>query len=340
MRRIRQSGFSLVELMVALTLSLILVAGALSVLYTSRLTYFQNERTGRLQESGRVAVELMLRDMRASGFRGCTQYVPKVVNKLPTPTGLLWNFGVPVQGFEATGKDTWSPTLDASIINTPVSGNDIIAVRTTLADSPAYMLNTAMTSSTSDLVVDKLASDKTVLPGGTTLMISDCSGSAVFAVSSFDDKGTTATIGTNSVDLEREFGAGAQVTRVDTVVYYISESLASHDGVHNPALWRQVANSDPQELIEGVEALQIRYGIDTDGDRLVNSYVQANAVTNWSNVVSASIGVLIRSLEPNADMPDKRKYTLLADEAQIGPFEDRYQRALYTTTVALRNNTQ
>ncbi len=39
-------------------------------------------------------------------------------------------------------------------------------------------------------------------------------------------------------------------------------------------------------------------------------------------------------------MVDKRTYTLLANEAAIGPFNDRYQRALYTTTVALRNNTQ
>jgi prepilin-type N-terminal cleavage/methylation domain-containing protein len=70
-----QRGFSLVELMVALTLSLVLMAGALSVLYSSRLSYRENDRIARLQEAGRTAVELLLRDARPAGYIGCSRPV-------------------------------------------------------------------------------------------------------------------------------------------------------------------------------------------------------------------------------------------------------------------------
>ena len=50
-------GFSLVELMVAMTLESHPARWRLSVLYSSKVTYNENERVGRLQESGRAAVE-------------------------------------------------------------------------------------------------------------------------------------------------------------------------------------------------------------------------------------------------------------------------------------------
>jgi type IV pilus assembly protein PilW len=133
---------------------------------------------------------------------------------------------------------------------------------------------------------------------------------------------------------------GARVVPVDTVIYYIRDSATTRNGVTNPSLWRKVGSAAPQELIEGVENMQILYGIDTDGDRLVNSYVKASDASvsaNWNRVISVSIGLLIRSIEPNSIMPDKQTYTVL--DTTVGPFSDRYQRTLYTTTVTLRNTT-
>ena len=56
----------------------------------------------------------------------------------------------------------------------------------------------------------------------------------------------------------------------------------------------------PQELIEGIESMQILYGVDTSGDRLVDDYVKASAVANWNTVISLTIALLIRSVEPNS----------------------------------------
>ena len=127
-----------------------------------------------------------------------------------------------------------------------------------------------------------------------------------------------------------------QVVPVDTVVYYIAESDTVRDVV-NPSLWRVIGSDDPQELIEGVEALQVEYGVDTNGDRIVNEYQDASEVANWDNVMSVTFAVLIRSTQPNAREIDNRTWNLLGTE--YGPFEDHFERTIYTTTVTLRNAT-
>jgi type IV pilus assembly protein PilW len=100
-----------------------------------------------------------------------------------------------------------------------------------------------------------------------------------------------------------------------------------------------VANNAPEELIPGVEAMQVRYGVDTDLDRLitVNEYVDADEVDDWNQVVSVSLALLVRSAEENSQTLDTRTYTLL--ETELEPFDDNFQRSLFTTTVTLRNRT-
>lgn len=343
MSAVNSRGFSLVELMVAMTLSLILLAGVLSVTYSSKVTYYENERVARLQENGRTAIDLMLRDMRAGGFHGCARTVP-FTNTLNASNTLLWDFGAPVEGFESTGTGTWSPALDA-LITSPRDGSDVIAIRTARAGRPVFTTNAPMASTNSSITVDRNSSADKLLPGDTVL-ISDCSAATVFAVSDFTGAGSTATVGHGTGgagpgnatdDLGSFFQTGAQVVPVDTIIYYIRDSGTDRNGVHNPALWRIVGAGGPEELIEGIEALQIQYGVDTDGDLLVNTYVTADAVTNWSSVISVSLAMLIRSVEPNMPQNDTRVYTLLGTD--FGPYNDRYQRTLYTTTVTLRNNT-
>jgi type IV pilus assembly protein PilW len=347
MSGMRHRGFSVVELMVAMTIGLILLSGVLAVVFSSKVAYRQNERVARLQENGRAAVELMLQDMRAGGFHGCTRTVP-FTNTLTDASTLLWNFAAPVQGFEATGAGAWSPTPDP-VIDSPLDGSDIVAVRTVLPGRPLLVTNAGMSSTSANITVSKNAAD--TLPNGTPVMISDCTAAAVFGVSSFTDAGATATLihaaggavagvgpGNASADVGVQFKTGAQIVPVDTVIYYLRASDTTRNGVRNPSLWRIIGSGAPQELIEGIEAMQMLYGQDTDGDRLVNAYVKADAVTNWNNVISVTFAMLIRSVEPNAPEKDTRTYTLLPGTT-AGPFNDRYERTMYTTTVTLRNTT-
>src|SRR3954454_5994998 len=102
MTRQSQAGFSMVELMVALTLSLILIGGVLSLVYSSKITYLENERVAGNQEGGRAAFEMILRDLRGSGFPGCAPALAGAVfvnNILTNPASLLWQLDTPLQGY-------------------------------------------------------------------------------------------------------------------------------------------------------------------------------------------------------------------------------------------------
>jgi type IV pilus assembly protein PilW len=350
MSALRTRGFSLVELMVAMTISLILLAGILSVVYSSKVTYRESERVARLQENGRTAVEMMLRDMRAGGFRGCTRTVP-FTNTLNSSTALLWNFGTVVQGYDyvgtagSTATNAWAPDR-AALIASPLPSSDIVAVRTVRPNMPSFVTNAPMASTTSDVTVDREVTTDT-LPEGRTVLISDCNAAAVFAVSTFTGSGTTATLqhvttgtgagpGNQTQDIGFEFQAGAQVVPVDTVIYYIRASETLRDIV-NPSLWRIVGNGAAQELIEGVEAMQVQYGRDNNADRIVDEYIDAAAGVNWDEIVSVTFSMLIRSVEPTATDSDPRTFDLLG--VAYGPFADRFERTIYTTTVTLRNTT-
>ena len=130
MRDPLQRGFSVVELMVAVTLSMILMAGVLSIFASSKVTYLSNEKTARLQENGRMALDMIVRDIRAAGYMGCAKAVP-FNTTLNTPTALLWDYSRPMQGFEWTGA-AWSPALTTAVIpsaQAASNGSDAILLR-------------------------------------------------------------------------------------------------------------------------------------------------------------------------------------------------------------------
>jgi type IV pilus assembly protein PilW len=132
--------------------------------------------------------------------------------------------------------------------------------------------------------------------------------------------------------LTTTFQPGAIVSQVDTVVYYIAP------GANGPSLWRVVGSNAADEVASGVEAMRLQYGVDTDGDAVVNEYDDApvvNAAGNWGNVVSVRVAILVRSPDANSTQKDTKSYTLL-DKVVAAP-NDNYQRTLFTTSIQFRN---
>ena len=361
-RHRHSAGFSLVELMVALTLSLILMAGALSILYSTKLTSAENERLSRVQEAGRTAFELIRQDTRASGYMGCahptvdTNFNPPIstfYNNL-NDTSLLWNFVLPASGFEATTAIAWVPALPAAIpaVPAPIGGNDILVLRSARPGSPVFRTN-ALFAIGAAIPVDR--DPNVTLTTPVPVVISDCKGATVFMATGFAGAAGTATISHSTAgtptnlnsSLNRTFPTDSLVQPVETVIYYIAScaavSLPNCPAITPPALWQIVGSGAPQELVQGVEAMQLLYGVDTDFDLLANLYQKANAVADWSKVVSVNIAVLARSIDETGVEKDKKTYPLLGgaagNGADYGPFNDRRQRSVFTTTITLRNST-
>jgi len=342
----RQHGFSLVELMVAMTLSLLLMAGALSILYSSKTTYNENDRLARLQESGRTVVEMILRDARPAGFMGCSRPLSgdEFSNGLNNSNSLLWNFGQPAFGFEAKGGGVWAPALDALIPNA-TSGSDVLVMRTTRLGQGVFRLSAPVIDTTAVIQVDTDAGS--TIPADTPMIIGDCEGSSVFMATGYNAlTSTTGEIshaiaagggdGNTGAALTRGFVLGAQLMPIQSVAYFVAPSASGNGG----SLWQRMGKAAPLELVDGVENLQLRYGVDTDNNLQADVYQDAeavNAANNWPRVISIELAVLVRSPEETGATVDSRVYDLLG--TNVGPFNDRRQRAVFTTTVVLRNRT-
>jgi len=111
----------------------------------------------------------------------------------------------------------------------------------------------------------------------------------------------------------------------------ISYSIAIGES-GEPALWRS-QNGVNLELIEGIEQMQVLYGVDTTDDDHPNQYMIATDITNWYDVMSIRLMLLVRS---EADGIVEAPQTLTYNSATTTAADSRL-RQVFSTTIALRN---
>jgi type IV pilus assembly protein PilW len=344
--RTRQRGFSLVELMVAMTLSLILLSGVIAIFISSRATYETTDRLSRIQESGRFAIDSLVRDLRATGFVGCSQ-LPPLTNILNNTGNVLWNFARPVEGFDGQ-TSAWAPSIDTTVISSPspIAATDILVVRIPRPGTQMVRLTTSMAATNDPVTVDTdLQAQFNV---GDIVMINDCNARTVFQVTAknanvLQHTATGTAPGNNVDDLNYAYASinpqgGGEAIPMQTVIYYLARRNGA-PATSAPSLWRRVGSTAAEELVEGVENLQLAYG-QTTGTNMV-SYRKADAITDWNAVVSVNIALLVRSLSEYGTDRDQVSYTLISSAlgAQVPAPNDRHLRQVFATTVSLRNQT-
>jgi len=94
-------------------------------------------------------------------------------------------------------------------------------------------------------------------------------------------------------------------------------------------------SADLVEIAEGVENIQVLYGLDNNADSRVDQYVNATKVGSWNNVISVQLAILVRSLRDVKTKAETKKYKLL--DSNTITTNDKYQRAVFSTIVRLRN---
>ena len=118
-----QRGLTLVELMVALVMGMVLLAGVATVFVANKQSYRLQDSLARLQENGRFAIEFLERDIRMAGYTGCKNLVLKK-NTISDPPGsntcstqgMTLDGGEPVDGFNNVGV---SPVPSNPLSTTP-----------------------------------------------------------------------------------------------------------------------------------------------------------------------------------------------------------------------------
>jgi len=335
----RQRGITLVELMISVTLGLIITL-AIGYLYTgSRQTYRLNDNVARMQESGRTAMEMISRDIRMAGYRGCAgMTISSPVNTLNNATDYAYKFGTPVEGHEATGTSTWSPAKDASITKV-VSGTDILTIRGVFGDGVTVIDHPGGNPPGS---ADLKVSAASGLAVGDIVLVSDCNNAAVFQITHINTSAGhdnvvhntgTGTPGNATKAIGKEY-KGGEIMRIATFTYHIGLNAAGR-----PALYRS-SRGIAEELVENVENMQVTYGVDTNGDRAVDEFRTADQVVDWNTVRSVRVRLLLVS--PDDDLvspPQTYRYQDTSGDGIPDPVTavDHRLRYVFTGTVGIRN---
>lgn len=344
----RERGITLVELMVALLVGAVLLIAVVSIFASTKQSHRMQEAMSRVQENGRLALELLAREVRGAGYYGCVGDLEaedprgngalaagQMRNTLkpdpPQAPAFTFDFSRPLFGHNATGN-AWLPALPAGFPFNPIEGTDVMTL--SAAEGGGQPV-TNQTPGLANVQVDAGNGFQV----GEILLVSDCETAAVFQVSSgnpdqdgiiFHNTGTGSP-GNWTQALGRNF-TGGDVFRIRQSTFYIGVGAANR-----PALFR---NAD--ELVEGVVDLQIRYGVDTNGNGWIDGYqtaaqVQTNGV--WDAVRAVRVSLLVRSEEPGV-MPDPVTNLAFDDGVFNAQAGDRRMFRVFSTTIGVRNRLQ
>lgn len=330
-----QSGMTLIELMVSSALGLIILLGVLAVYENGKKTYNATDALSRQQEYARYTFNRFTQELRMVGYAGCVGSLDSLSFSLNSSTDFAYRFNSPLEGFEAT-TTSWSPSLDAAIA-TPKTGTDVITFRATYGDAPVIANHQGATQGNGDITIRKDHQINT----DDIVMISNCEKATVFQVTDIDESnannsklkhvtGGSSSPGNSTAQLGGRY-RGGEIMKLSTTTYLVREITGEI-----PSLWRQDGENTPVKLVDGVEDMQILYGEDTDtADNIVaaSEYRKASDVTDWNQVISIRVSLLLVSEDSN-----------LATSSQTYNFNgttrtatDKRVRHVFNTTVTLRN---
>jgi len=296
--RHRQHGFSIVELMVAVALSLLLMAGLASVYLSNKTTFKVSEGLARIQENSRYMHYILSKDIRMTGYQGCSNTgSTQVLNIVSTPApNVSLSDQDSIKGYGYTGT-TWSPALPAALTGKVLAGTDVIDIHKASELGAQLTANMAQTN-TPILVADRLGIKKDDI-----LIITDCQEANLFqAGAASSATAITHTVATNTTnDLSKAYQTDAIIYQYEAYYYYVKDTGRTNSAANAIySLFRQDVNGVEEELVEGVENMQITYGVDTTNDKSPDTYSTATTVeasNNWPKVVSVKIALLLNSIE-------------------------------------------
>ncbi|MDT8427357.1 MAG: PilW family protein [Pseudomonadales bacterium] len=367
-----QSGLGLIELMIAMVVGLTLTAGVMQVYVANNQTERVQEARARMQENGRFAINFLAREIRMAGFLGCLSSIdPNRINNTLNGAPATFQPDKGVQGWEAMHGNGTAPGAIANSQNNlaPVNtdGGGWISSDGSVLDStmalPASDIIKVWNSSGGGATINAVSggamtvvnSTITDLADGDILLLSDCSSADWVQACNVQTISGGASI--NSVlsagcvpgnDVTKPLGtqSGGELVKLQGTSFYIGKR--ANNAANPPALFRRrlsptATSGAAEELIEGIESLQVLYGVNLDNDnqKTVDAYVPANQVTEWGLVVSVRISLLVQSIE-DALLPTPQAYSFngVTYDGSAGNGSlpaDRRLRQTFTSTITLRN---
>lgn len=336
-----QSGAGLVELMVGMAVGLFVVGVVVAIFLNNKAVAEVQESMGRLQENARFVRDTLSRDIRNAGPSGCAGIVrPPTVVLNGGGNTFLSDWGTPVRGYDASGN-SWLPSLPTELSTlSPAAGTDVLTLRHAIGIVSG--LQQPMATRRSHVEVGPRAGSQ--IPPGSVVLVTDCASASVFQVTAFDPgasgklkhaTGNNMSPGNADADLAANYNVDAEVYVMVSTTYYLAPSIRVPG---RRALWsfswpNYTGMGQPQELVTGVENMQISYGANTDASSSSTNYLRANAVTNWANVISVRASLVLATPKDGSAM-SAQPYQF--DGATVTPTDRRMRRVLDMVT-SIRN---
>ncbi len=273
----RNIGFSLIELLVAMTIGLFLLAGIATSYVSSKGSSVKNNEYSVLEDNGRIALEIISQAIEHTGYRPINAYMethPYILDEVNVKSG--------------TCTDSQESVVKDSIFT---------SANITADDSDG----------------DTLA----VMHFGDNNVFSDCGGQEMPAACRLADPDQA----------QKEISLDA--SKIYSAFYLSGDKL----------LCAGSRGDTPQTVTENIENIQFLYGVASNNStNTVDRYLNAADMTEalWNSVVSIQVAILVRSSTLVNTVSKKQVFTLL-DQVVTSP-DDRYQRAVFTATVRLRNS--
>ncbi|HJV73069.1 MAG TPA: PilW family protein [Noviherbaspirillum sp.] len=368
-----QSGFSLIELMVAITISLLILIAMITVYVNLSRSNNEMAKTNIQIENGRFAMQLLQNDISHAGYWG--GYVPQFDDLSSTADPALASAGgtvptaIPDPCLEYTAAN-WTETYKNNLLGIPVQGYDDVPAGCAALITNKKANTDVLVLRHADNCVAGAANCEPFTSGKLYLQSTNCA----------TETGTPYVLDTTGHTLHnKDCTTVAAKRKFISSIYYIRDyAVTSGDNI--PTLMRSrfelssdsppvLKHLDATPLIEGIEGFRVEFGIDNKSDTGANTdytvkvawadntnlisptnrgdgipdgaFIRCTTASpctadQMANAVAAKVYVLARSLEASPGHLDGKKYQL-GSAAEIAPFNDAYKRHVFSTTVRLTN---
>jgi type IV pilus assembly protein PilW len=333
----RQHGLTLVEMMIAMLIGLFLLIGTVTVYQQSRSGFRVSDSIARLQENTRYMLDLIEPDLRLAQFWGRSSEAGQIDPAIPVAVVVICDTVDTSAGMlPPTTYTAWALDIRREIWGvdeTSGYGHATLGI-------PCAPQGGAQPQS--DALVVRHASAQLAAPTAGVIQVhTDLTRGEFF----------------NSGAAPGGYAATAQTHNVVTNVYYVSNTSDLDPTVPSLRVKTLIAGGihQDQELMAGVENMQVQLGVDTDNDGEVERYVDPdhdiiNPTTGGTipdaQVIAARLWLLTRADRNEVGFTDNAQYNTPDPDVVINPcapgggcaYPNNFRRLGVSTTVSLRNN--
>lgn len=308
----QQQGFSLIELLIALGLGLVLSAGVVMVFVQNSRSSVQDAELGRILENGRYVMRTLARDIAMAGFWGKYLDVSTTIN----------HASVAINQDCGDGVNPWAMDL----LNLEFLDN--VSVASTAASFAC--LPSADIVAGSDIIAIKRVADRSIVDASLVTNQMYMRTNAVAA---------TMFLGGAADTPPAMIGTVTNWPYLPVVYFLRNYSFTVGDGIPSLCVARLDTSSPPDMttecLVEGIENLQLEFGVDDDRDFIADYFAAAPTAFDMLNSVAVRVHVLVRSLNALPNYTNDKTYNV--GPVSVAAANDGFYRRVISTTIVLRN---